>query len=100
VTYLGGLHAALWLLGALTPFAAVGLLVALVVLADVPHRVRVARLHRDARRAGRATVADRPAQPLPCHCAHLPPGRRDLTGHEPGCPDHPSTSDYVRAANR
>jgi hypothetical protein len=58
VTYLDGLHAALYVLGVLTPFAVLAVLVALVLLVDVPHRVRVHRLHRDVRRAGRVTIPD------------------------------------------
>ena len=54
MTYLDGLHAGLWLLGALTPIAALpALYVLVVVLIDVPHRVRVLRLRRQTRRSGR-----------------------------------------------
>lgn len=53
MTYTEGLAAGLWLLGALTPLAVLALAALLVVFIDVPHRVRVHRLNRQARRDGR-----------------------------------------------
>jgi len=53
VTYLDGIHAGLWLLGILTPLLAVAALVLAAHALDVPHRVRVAKLRRNDRRAGR-----------------------------------------------
>lgn len=86
-------------LGALPVIAVVALIAYGVprLLGDIAHRTRVHRLHRQTRRDGRVTdrimaqarSQDAPPNPFPCHCRSLPPGRRDLTGHEPGCPDHP-----------
>lgn len=87
-----------WLLGVLAYLAVLAgaawliLTVAAPVGRWVTHRVRVHRLKRQADRSGRAVdQRDRPPYPFPCHCPSLPPSRRDLTGHEHGCPDHPAT---------
>lgn len=50
-----GIGAGLWLLGALLPLAAIALVVLIVLALDVPHRIRVAKLRRETKRAGRAT---------------------------------------------
>jgi hypothetical protein len=98
-----------WLIGALPALFALALLVALLIGvraatgALLEHRIRVYRLRRQTRRTGRAVAdgdpysgapyyGDPPAQPFGCHCSRLPPGVRDLTGHEPGCPKHPATT--------
>lgn len=99
MSFTDGIQAGLYVLGFLLPIAAVALVVAAVVLLDVPHRVRVLKLRREVRRSGRDLDGINLGPRRACHCANLPPGHRDLTGHEPRCPMHPSTEDYVRRAN-
>jgi hypothetical protein len=79
MSYLDGLHASLWLLGALTPLAAIAVIVLALVLIDVPHRIRVLQLHRDIRRSGRA-------QGISPRCTCPDPEMATRSGHLRRCP--------------
>jgi hypothetical protein len=85
VSYLAGIHAGLWLLGALTPLAIVAGLVTLVWAIDVPHRVRVLKLHRQTRRAGRGLNLG----PRRSACTCPDPGIAARSGHLASCPLRP-----------